>query len=209
MQPASDGLASFQSVPATWLDALLLSDHDDDDDIIGHNDSPKLTFNHVTTTDFVDPGFNLPAPDIGFIRQNSSPVGFVSHVNNSDLLVPMKYDYDDQVPSPVNGIKTRNAGLGESQMELTTRMLLKSLFYYNSTKTEKTIQDSAAFRVRAKRGFATHPRSIAERVRRTRISDRIRKLQELVPNMDKQTNTADMLEEAVEYVKFLQNQIQM
>ncbi|KAL3652187.1 hypothetical protein CASFOL_001868 [Castilleja foliolosa] len=41
---------------------------------------------------------------------------------------------------------------------------------------------------RAKRGCATHPRSIAERVRRTRISDRIRKLQDLVPNMDKWRN---------------------
>ncbi|ESW03288.1 hypothetical protein PHAVU_011G001800 [Phaseolus vulgaris] len=70
-------------------------------------------------------------------------------------------------------------------------------------------EDSAApCRVRAKRGCATHPRSIAERVRRTRISDRIRKLQELVPNMDKQTNTADMLHEAVAYVKFLQKQIE-
>ncbi|MBA0796309.1 hypothetical protein Gohar_021517, partial [Gossypium harknessii] len=50
---------------------------------------------------------------------------------------------------------------------------------------EKLLEDSVPCRVRAKRGCATHPRSIAERVRRTRISDRIRKLQELVPNMDK------------------------
>ncbi|KAF3609525.1 hypothetical protein DY000_02048673 [Brassica cretica] len=45
-------------------------------------------------------------------------------------------------------------------------------------------------------------------VRRTRISDRIRRLQELVPNMDKQTNTADMLDEALQYVKALESQIQ-
>ena len=87
--------------------------------------------------------------------------------------------------------------------------------------------DSVPCKIRAKRGFATHPRSIAERVReyhviyicaktcfhkhlvwnsirnderlceniiltstccqvrRTRISERIRKLQELVPNMEK------------------------
>ncbi|KAJ7249482.1 hypothetical protein O6H91_20G044300 [Diphasiastrum complanatum] len=61
---------------------------------------------------------------------------------------------------------------------------------------------------RAKRGCATHPRSISERLRRTRISEGIKKLQELVPNMDKQINTADMLDEAVEYIKFLQNQVQ-
>ncbi|XVF75849.1 hypothetical protein PTKIN_Ptkin13bG0220000 [Pterospermum kingtungense] len=67
-------------------------------------------------------------------------------------------------------------------------------------------QDSVPCKVRAKRGCATHPRSIAERVRRTRISERMRKLQELVPNMDKQTNTADMLDLAVEYIKDLQKQ---
>ncbi|CAK7342436.1 unnamed protein product [Dovyalis caffra] len=67
-------------------------------------------------------------------------------------------------------------------------------------------QDSVPCKVRAKRGCATHPRSIAERVRRTRISERMRKLQELVPNMDKQTNTADMLDLAVDYIKDLQKQ---
>jgi hypothetical protein len=75
-------------------------------------------------------------------------------------------------------------------------------------------QDAVPCKIRAKRGCATHPRSIAERVRatsivlafqslgclfcaeqsvdllltqvrRTKISERIRKLQELVPNMDK------------------------
>ncbi|XWS45692.1 hypothetical protein CRYUN_Cryun14cG0001600 [Craigia yunnanensis] len=62
-------------------------------------------------------------------------------------------------------------------------------------------------KIRAKRGCATHPRSIAERVRRTRISERMRKLQGLFPNMDKQTNTADMLDMAVEYIKDLQKQV--
>ncbi|XP_027163636.1 transcription factor bHLH130-like [Coffea eugenioides] len=69
-------------------------------------------------------------------------------------------------------------------------------------------QDSVPCKIRAKRGCATHPRSIAERMRRTRISERMKKLQELFPNMDKQTNTADMLDLAVEYIKDLQNQVQ-
>ncbi|CAK9224107.1 unnamed protein product [Sphagnum troendelagicum] len=61
---------------------------------------------------------------------------------------------------------------------------------------------------RAKRGCATHPRSIAERVRRTRISERMKKLQGVVPNMDKQTNTSEMLDEAVEYIRSLQKKVQ-
>lgn len=68
-------------------------------------------------------------------------------------------------------------------------------------------QDSVPCKIRAKRGCATHPRSIAERVRRTRISERMRKLQELVPNMDKQTNTSDMLDLAVDYIKDLQKEV--
>uniref|UniRef100_A0ACD5Y0M9 Uncharacterized protein n=1 Tax=Avena sativa TaxID=4498 RepID=A0ACD5Y0M9_AVESA len=70
-------------------------------------------------------------------------------------------------------------------------------------------QDSVPCKIRAKRGCATHPRSIAERVRRTKISDRIRKLQELVPNMEKQTNTSDMLDLAVDYIKELQMQVKV
>ncbi|XP_073014065.1 transcription factor bHLH128-like [Typha latifolia] len=70
-------------------------------------------------------------------------------------------------------------------------------------------QDQVPFKIRAKRGCATHPRSIAERERRTRISEKLRKLQELVPNMDKQTNTSDMLDFAVQHIKGLQSQLQI
>ncbi|KAA8527321.1 hypothetical protein F0562_034582 [Nyssa sinensis] len=69
-------------------------------------------------------------------------------------------------------------------------------------------QDSVTCKIRAKRGCATHPRSIAERERRTRISGKLKKLQELVPNMDKQTSYADMLDLAVQHIKGLQNHVQ-
>ncbi|KAL0403708.1 UNVERIFIED_CONTAM: Transcription factor [Sesamum radiatum] len=69
-------------------------------------------------------------------------------------------------------------------------------------------QDSVPCKIRAKRGCATHPRSIAERERRTRISGKLKKLQDLVPNMDKQTSYADMLDLAVQHIRSLQNQVQ-
>lgn len=68
-------------------------------------------------------------------------------------------------------------------------------------------QDSVPCKMRAKRGCATHPRSIAERMRRTRISERMKKLQDLFPDMDKQTSISDMLDLAVEHIKNLQKQI--
>uniref|UniRef100_A0A803Q608 BHLH domain-containing protein n=1 Tax=Cannabis sativa TaxID=3483 RepID=A0A803Q608_CANSA len=70
-------------------------------------------------------------------------------------------------------------------------------------------EDSVPCKIRAKRGCATHPRSIAERERRTRISGKLKKLQDLVPNMDKQTSYADMLDLAVQHIKGLQNQVKL
>ncbi|TQD69855.1 hypothetical protein C1H46_044611 [Malus baccata] len=70
-------------------------------------------------------------------------------------------------------------------------------------------EDSVPCKIRAKRGCATHPRSIAERERRTRISGKLKKLQDLVPNMDKQTSYADMLDLAVQHIKGLRNQVQV
>ncbi|ONM55001.1 Transcription factor bHLH69 [Zea mays] len=61
-------------------------------------------------------------------------------------------------------------------------------------------------RVRARRGQATDPHSIAERLRRERIAERMKALQELVSNANK-TDKASMLDEIIDYVKFLQLQV--
>lgn len=101
----------------------------------------------------------------------------------------------------------RNHGLGLFSLPRSTSEI---------ATIEKFLQfhDAVPCKIRAKRGCATHPRSIAERVtllliaslirdladtgltnhhafgqvRRTRISERMKKLQELVPNMDKVIN---------------------
>lgn len=63
-------------------------------------------------------------------------------------------------------------------------------------------------RVRARRGQATDPHSIAERLRREKIAERMKNLQELVPNSNK-TDKASMLDEIIDYVKFLQLQVKV
>ncbi|XP_031125643.1 transcription factor bHLH74-like isoform X2 [Ipomoea triloba] len=60
--------------------------------------------------------------------------------------------------------------------------------------------------VRAKRGQATNSHSLAERVRREKISERMRLLQELVPGCNKIAGKAVMLDEIIKYVQSLQQQ---
>ncbi|KAK9988630.1 hypothetical protein SO802_028869 [Lithocarpus litseifolius] len=61
---------------------------------------------------------------------------------------------------------------------------------------------------KASRGSATDPQCLYARKRRERINERLRTLQNLVPNGTK-VDISTMLEEAVQYVKFLQLQIKL
>ncbi|XP_010254797.1 PREDICTED: transcription factor HBI1-like isoform X2 [Nelumbo nucifera] len=62
--------------------------------------------------------------------------------------------------------------------------------------------------VRARRGQATDSHSLAERVRREKISDRMKYLQNLVPGCNKITGKAGMLDEIINYVQSLQRQVE-
>nr|QCF46601.1 transcription factor bHLH130 [Pohlia nutans] len=112
--------------------------------------------------------------------------------------------------------ETSSGSADGSTYQNNNHQLVRHLSLPNSGSTgmEDTREDNSnsfgtvPMRTRAKRGCATHPRSIAERVRRTKISERMKRLQDLVPDMDKQTNTSDMLDETVEYVKSLQQKVQ-
>uniref|UniRef100_A0A0E0J1I1 BHLH domain-containing protein n=1 Tax=Oryza nivara TaxID=4536 RepID=A0A0E0J1I1_ORYNI len=62
--------------------------------------------------------------------------------------------------------------------------------------------------VRARRGQATDSHSLAERVRREKISERMKLLQDLVPGCNKVTGKAVMLDEIINYVQSLQRQVE-
>ncbi|XP_057500860.1 transcription factor bHLH74-like isoform X2 [Actinidia eriantha] len=62
--------------------------------------------------------------------------------------------------------------------------------------------------VRAKRGQATNSHSLAERVRREKIRERMKFLQDLVPGCNKITGKAVMLDEIINYVLSLQRQVE-
>ncbi|KAI5341675.1 hypothetical protein L3X38_009550 [Prunus dulcis] len=104
-------------------------------------------------------------------------------------------------------LETQNNDFGHRNHGLTHHLSLPKHFEMPAMEKLLQFEESIPCKIRAKRGFATHPRSIAERMRRTRISERMKKLQDLFPNMDKQINTAEMLDLAVEFIKDLQKQV--
>ncbi|CAN0902296.1 Transcription factor BEE 3 [Linum grandiflorum] len=61
--------------------------------------------------------------------------------------------------------------------------------------------------VRARRGQATDSHSLAERVRRGKINERLKCLQNIVPGCYKTMGMAVMLDEIINYVQSLQNQV--
>ncbi|ESQ38648.1 hypothetical protein EUTSA_v10028883mg [Eutrema salsugineum] len=221
-QVSRSGLSRIRSAPATWLEALLEEDEEESLKPTNLGLTELLTGNSADLPTSRG-SFEFPIPvghglyqESGFHRQNSTPADFLSGSDGfiPSFGIPANYEYlspNIDVVSP-GSKRSREMEALFSSPEFTSQMKGEQssgqVPGMTDMNVDNVMEDSVAFRVRAKRGCATHPRSIAERVRRTRISDRIRKLQELVPNMDKQTNTADMLEEAVEYVKVLQRQIQ-
>ncbi|XP_074282438.1 uncharacterized protein LOC141606956 [Silene latifolia] len=74
--------------------------------------------------------------------------------------------------------------------------------------SSKSLITTTKGKKRASRGEATDPQSLYARRRRRRINERLRILQGLVPNGTK-VDISTMLEEAFNYVKFLQLQIRL
>ncbi|OIW10057.1 hypothetical protein TanjilG_32797 [Lupinus angustifolius] len=62
--------------------------------------------------------------------------------------------------------------------------------------------------VRARRGQATDNHSLAERVRRGKINDKLRCLQNIVPGCHKTMGMAIMFDEIINYVQSLQHQVE-
>ncbi|CAA0807628.1 Transcription factor bHLH63 [Striga hermonthica] len=80
----------------------------------------------------------------------------------------------------------------------------------NAKENSKTSENPKPdyIHVRARRGQATDSHSLAERVRREKISERMKFLQDLVPGCNKITGKAGMLDEIINYVQSLQRQVE-
>ncbi|KAK8631153.1 hypothetical protein V6N13_079914 [Hibiscus sabdariffa] len=75
-------------------------------------------------------------------------------------------------------------------------------------KGKKAREAEEIIHVRARRGQATDSHSLAERVRREKINEKMSCLKDLVPGCNKTMGMAVMLEEIINYVHSLQNQVE-
>ncbi|XP_022722414.1 transcription factor bHLH128-like isoform X3 [Durio zibethinus] len=231
---AQTGLTRYGSAPGSLLTTAVDSVIGANSNLVGHyfsTDSSSLTSESTckvsSSNDPQEPKPAAPPPHGSYpapsssslLRQRSSPAGFLSHLKTENVIAGFSLtrgtgNYSSQADA--------NGGHGvsrlKSQLSVTRQDSLSQISEFSLPQTtlematvEKLLhipEDSVPCKIRAKRGCATHPRSIAERERRTRISGKLKKLQELVPNMDKQTSYADMLDLAVQHIKGLQNEVQ-
>ncbi|KAK9112057.1 hypothetical protein Scep_019576 [Stephania cephalantha] len=117
-----------------------------------------------------------------------------------------KYNSDDEETSNVdlNG----QSSTSYSSEDDTNASQEKNGAATSSSSKESEMSLNLSSKTRAKRGSATDPQSLYARKRRERINERLKILQNLVPNGTK-VDISTMLEEAVQYVKFLQLQIKL
>lgn len=100
-------------------------------------------------------------------------------------------------------LKDQQSPESEPSGEMSPRSTLKS-----RSKSQVMHPKQHYIHVRARRGQATDSHSLAERVRREKISERMKFLQDLVPSCSKVTGKAVMLDEIINYVQSLQRQIE-
>ncbi|KAK8540350.1 hypothetical protein V6N13_038903 [Hibiscus sabdariffa] len=123
------------------------------------------------------------------------------------------YDSTGVAEQPTQNVKrkmTNGTTLDSAQsMEQETGKKRKQKKCNDGVKNEKEKKAPTEYiHVRARRGQATDSHSLAERVRREKISERMKILQSLVPGCDKVSGKTVMLDEIINYVQSLQIQVE-
>ncbi|XP_020089290.1 transcription factor bHLH78-like [Ananas comosus] len=114
------------------------------------------------------------------------------------------------------GLERKRCRLGESDQKIEEEDSIKHKEAQNGAQKQGKEKNNAKpaeppkdyIHVRARRGQATDSHSLAERVRREKISQRMKLLQDLVPGCNKVTGKAVMLDEIINYVQSLQRQVE-
>ncbi|KAG6393428.1 hypothetical protein SASPL_147669 [Salvia splendens] len=181
---------------------------------------PKLDTTKIPPPSVQENWESIRAPEKKFMASRSStPDNAADSRENSTV--------SEQIPFPENGgnpRKRKSAAKGKGK-DTAVANVSASENSESSGKRSKSEEEKANqkaskdnsklpeppkdyIHVRARRGQATDAHSLAERVRREKISERMKVLQDLVPGCNKVTGKAVMLDEIINYVQSLQRQVE-
>ncbi|XP_009391706.2 transcription factor bHLH62 [Musa acuminata AAA Group] len=222
---------SINSVPTIWP-----SSYSSVSSFVGHGNSPAFGYQGNENNDYVLGKLSLengkfhvdrlPAESVHAKNQNEirdfSSFSVGQHMNLiAGALLPQKEQNGLHSPSFPSGscmmAVNKMAGIQTPQQLSPSSERHTASHQINNTSSTPSLAVSANAsgcngtakpRARARRGQATDPHSIAERLRREKIAERMKNLQELVPSSNK-TDKASMLDEIIDYVKFLQLQVKV
>ncbi|XP_059647664.1 transcription factor bHLH63-like [Cornus florida] len=175
----------------------------------------------ITATASCSPAMTAAKVEVGVAdtkgRESVLP-GKLSSATAKESFKKRKAD-ETQNPKVVAEAETRNKRIkgcaqDEGESKITEQSITNNNNRETSTDTSKEnskvseVQKPDYIHVRARRGQATDSHSLAERVRREKISERMKYLQDLVPGCNKITGKAGMLDEIINYVQSLQRQVE-
>ncbi|XWS50740.1 hypothetical protein CRYUN_Cryun12cG0113300 [Craigia yunnanensis] len=159
--------------------------------------------------------FNNQAPEIPDDCRENLP-GFIHHSNQGSVSVAdqpiftAKTEFHESKKRKALDVSECSSGNSSSPRVSESGIKRKN----NSGRgkraksNEKEEKPKEVVHVRARRGQATDSHSLAERVRRGKINERLRCLQDIVPGCYKTMGMAVMLDEIINYVQSLQNQVE-
>ncbi|KAK9057455.1 hypothetical protein SSX86_022290 [Deinandra increscens subsp. villosa] len=200
------------------------------EDPIGSDVFPAGKFHRVSSS----PVLKTDGFPVGFeeMRNSDENKMKLSRLLSCSAAQSNESSVSEQIPSGELGYKNRkhansrkrkggssNGGVGsntktktEEEDDINDLKRVKKTEQENGGKMEEKTKEAEPpkdyIHVRARRGQATDSHSLAERVRREKIGERMKLLQSLVPNCNKVTGKALMLDEIINYVQSLQSQVE-
>ncbi|MCD7460058.1 hypothetical protein HAX54_042758 [Datura stramonium] len=177
--------------------------------MIVHENSYCLdqTTNVTTTISHDEPNSvtNKSSSSISLDMDSSSVTHKIESGDDKPNVIPVdKKRKSREGSSSMSSAHSKNVKQGDSGKKKKSNSKLVA----KDEKKANEVAPTGYIHVRARRGQATDSHSLAERVRREKISERMKILQSLVPGCDKVTGKALMLDEIINYVQSLQNQVE-
>ncbi|CAN8234973.1 unnamed protein product [Cochlearia groenlandica] len=194
-------LQHFQTVFAppfsSSLDSLFF--HQQQQQLHQDHHFHENNYNNININHHHQQGFFIPCN----IQENEESSSRIDTKKRKTLMA--------SVSTSENSVSDQTLSTSSPQVSINGNFLTKKGSSRRGKKSKINIDEEKereVVHVRAKRGQATDSHSLAERVRRGKINERLKCLQDIVPGCYKTMGMATMLDEIINYVQSLQNQVE-